>query len=143
MYSVNWPSVQQFADNEELHAEWAAAKMASKHRLAQYVLQVTGVIIDPNSLFDIQVKRIHEYKRQLLNILGAVYRYKKLKVQIDFPISEFRCLHKFLMVDNLMSTCILCLPQHSCYQATKTSNKEWIYVIMYVCNNPRHQYGSN
>lgn len=71
--------LRQFADNEELHAEWAAAKMASKHRLAQYVLQVTGVTIDPNSLFDIQVKRIHEYKRQLLNILGAVYRYKKLK----------------------------------------------------------------
>ncbi|XP_077238802.1 alpha-glucan phosphorylase 2 isoform X2 [Tasmannia lanceolata] len=71
--------LRQFADNEDLHAEWASAKMANKHRLAQYVLQVTGVSIDPNSLFDIQVKRIHEYKRQLLNILGAVYRYKKLK----------------------------------------------------------------
>ncbi|KAM0941419.1 putative glycogen phosphorylase [Dioscorea sansibarensis] len=69
----------QFADDEGLHAEWASAKMANKSRLAQYVLQVTGVSIDPNSLFDIQVKRIHEYKRQLLNILGAVYRYKKLK----------------------------------------------------------------
>ncbi|KAG6383387.1 hypothetical protein SASPL_156856 [Salvia splendens] len=41
--------------------------------------QVTGISIDPNSLFDIQIKRIHEYKRQLMNILGAVYRYKKLK----------------------------------------------------------------
>lgn len=71
-----------------MHAEWAAAKLASKCRLAQYVLQVTGVTIDPSSLFDIQVKRIHEYKRQLLNILGAVYRYKKLKVSIDFPVSE-------------------------------------------------------
>lgn len=65
-----------------MHAEWASAKMANKHRLAQYVLHVTGVTIDPNSLFDIQVKRIHEYKRQLLNILGTVYRYKKLKVQM-------------------------------------------------------------
>lgn len=54
--------------------------MANKQRLAQYILQVTGESIDPNSLFDIQVKRIHEYKRQLLNILGAIYRYKKLKV---------------------------------------------------------------
>ncbi|XP_042487974.1 alpha-glucan phosphorylase, H isozyme-like [Macadamia integrifolia] len=71
--------LRQFADNEELHAEWATAKMANKQRLAQYVLQVTGVSIDPNSLFDIQVKRIHEYKRQLMNILGAIYRYKKLK----------------------------------------------------------------
>ncbi|RRT62750.1 hypothetical protein B296_00019396 [Ensete ventricosum] len=71
--------LRQFAGNEELHAEWASAKMANKHRLAQYILHVTGVAIDPNSLFDIQVKRIHEYKRQLLNILGTVYRYKKLK----------------------------------------------------------------
>jgi starch phosphorylase len=55
--------------------------MANKQRLAQYILRETGVSIDPNSLFDIQVKRIHEYKRQLMNILGAIYRYKKLKVQ--------------------------------------------------------------
>lgn len=54
--------------------------MANKKRLAQYVEHVTGVKVDPNSLFDIQVKRIHEYKRQLLNILGTIYRYKKLKV---------------------------------------------------------------
>lgn len=50
-------------------------------RLAEYVLKVTGETIDPKSLFDIQIKRIHEYKRQLMNILGAVYRYKKLKVR--------------------------------------------------------------
>ncbi|RZC84315.1 hypothetical protein C5167_047099 [Papaver somniferum] len=71
--------VNQFADNTELQAEWASAKMANKRRLADYILQVTGLTIDPDSLFDIQVKRIHEYKRQLMNILGAVYRYKKLK----------------------------------------------------------------
>ncbi|GKV07990.1 hypothetical protein SLEP1_g19684 [Rubroshorea leprosula] len=71
--------LRQFADNEVLQTEWASAKMANKRRLARYVLQVTGVSIDVNSLFDIQVKRIHEYKRQLLNILGAIYRYKKLK----------------------------------------------------------------
>ncbi|XP_047968421.1 alpha-glucan phosphorylase, H isozyme-like [Salvia hispanica] len=72
-------NLRQFADNSELQAEWESAKLASKQRLATYVLQVTGVSIDPNSLFDIQIKRIHEYKRQLMNILGAVYRYKKLK----------------------------------------------------------------
>ncbi|XP_031488932.1 alpha-glucan phosphorylase, H isozyme isoform X2 [Nymphaea colorata] len=71
--------LRQFADNKDLQAEWASAKMANKNRLAHFVLQVTGVSIDPSSLFDIQVKRIHEYKRQLLNILGAVFRYKKLK----------------------------------------------------------------
>ncbi|KAE8039207.1 hypothetical protein FH972_011637 [Carpinus fangiana] len=71
--------LRKFADNAGFQAEWASAKMANKHRLAQYIERVTGVDIDPNSLFDIQVKRIHEYKRQLLNILGAIYRYKKLK----------------------------------------------------------------
>lgn len=71
--------LQKFADNAEFQTAWGSAKMANKQRLAQYILRVTGVSIDPNSLFDIQVKRIHEYKRQLLNILGAVYRYKKLK----------------------------------------------------------------
>lgn len=72
-------NLRQFADNSDLQSEWELAKLASKQRLANYIVQVTGVSIDPNSLFDIQVKRIHEYKRQLLNILGAVYRYKKLK----------------------------------------------------------------
>ncbi|CAH9075136.1 unnamed protein product [Cuscuta epithymum] len=72
-------NLRQFADDEKLHAQWEAAKMANKQRLSQYIRRVTGVSIDPNTLFDIQVKRIHEYKRQLLNILGVVYRYKKLK----------------------------------------------------------------
>lgn len=72
-------NLRQFADNSELQGEWESAKLASKQRLANYVLQATGVSIDPKSLFDIQIKRIHEYKRQLLNILGTVYRYKKLK----------------------------------------------------------------
>nr|GMD14122.1 alpha-glucan phosphorylase, H isozyme [Ipomoea batatas] len=72
-------NLRKFADDEQLHAQWESAKMASKQRLAQYILQVTGVRVDPNTLFDIQVKRIHEYKRQLLNVLGVVYRYKKLK----------------------------------------------------------------
>ncbi|KAG6678133.1 hypothetical protein I3842_14G064900 [Carya illinoinensis] len=71
--------LRQFADDADFQAEWFAAKMANKQRLAQYIERVTGESIDPHSLFDIQVKRIHEYKRQLLNILGAIYRYKKLK----------------------------------------------------------------
>ncbi|CAL5424467.1 unnamed protein product [Camellia sinensis] len=58
--------------------------MADKQRLAQFIFQVTGVSIDPNSLFDLQFKRIHEYKRQLLNILGVVYRYKKLKIGLGW-----------------------------------------------------------
>lgn len=72
--------LRQYSDNSELQSEWASAKMANKVRLAQYIFQVTGVKVNPNSLFDIQIKRIHEYKRQLLNILGAIYRYKRLKL---------------------------------------------------------------
>uniref|UniRef100_A0A7N2KNV5 Alpha-1,4 glucan phosphorylase n=1 Tax=Quercus lobata TaxID=97700 RepID=A0A7N2KNV5_QUELO len=71
--------LRQFADNVELQAEWASAKMANKQHLAEYIERATGVSIDPNSLFDIQVKRIHEYKRQLLNILGAIYINKNSK----------------------------------------------------------------
>ena len=88
-YQIITENLQQFADDEKLHAEWAAAKLACKKRLAKHVLDATGVTIDPNSLFDIQIKRIHEYKRQLLNILGAVYRYKKLKVGFFELLASF------------------------------------------------------
>lgn len=71
--------LRQFADNEELHKEWRQAKKVSKLKLATYVKEKTGYTINPDALFDIQVKRIHEYKRQFLNILGLVYRYKKMK----------------------------------------------------------------
>lgn len=74
--------------------------MANKCRLARYVLHVTGIAIDPNSLFDIQVKRIHEYKRQLLNILGAVYRYKKLKVQKASNCLKFTSASFFAFMDH-------------------------------------------
>eukprot|EP00850_Spirogloea_muscicola_P001934 SM000007S20894 [mRNA] locus=s7:706800:711876:- [translate_table: standard] len=71
--------LRKFADDATLHKEWAAAKMANKVRFAHYIKQVTGETIDPNTMFDIQIKRIHEYKRQLLNILGVIYHYKRLK----------------------------------------------------------------
>lgn len=71
--------LREFANDKQLHQEWAAAKHANKVRLASYILEVTGVKVDPNSLFDTQIKRIHEYKRQLLNIMGVIYRYKKIK----------------------------------------------------------------
>ncbi|MCO5609797.1 hypothetical protein L7F22_064029 [Adiantum nelumboides] len=71
--------LRQFADNEELHKEWRQAKRKSKLKLAAYVKEKTGYTINPDALFDVQIKRIHEYKRQFLNILGLVYRYKKMK----------------------------------------------------------------
>ncbi|KAH7425846.1 hypothetical protein KP509_11G073600 [Ceratopteris richardii] len=71
--------LRQFAENDELQKEWREAKRIRKLKLAAYIKEKTGYTINPDALFDIQVKRIHEYKRQFLNILGIVYRYKKMK----------------------------------------------------------------
>ena len=59
-------------------AEFMAVKRANKARLAHYIARTTGVIVNPDSLFDVQVKRIHEYKRQLLNVLHVVTRYQAI-----------------------------------------------------------------
>ncbi|KAK6129189.1 hypothetical protein DH2020_037068 [Rehmannia glutinosa] len=71
--------LQKFADNEDLQIEWRAAKRINKIKVASFLKEKTGYSVNPDAMFDIQVKRIHEYKRQLLNILGIVYRYKKMK----------------------------------------------------------------
>uniref|UniRef100_A0A7N0T5Q5 Alpha-1,4 glucan phosphorylase n=1 Tax=Kalanchoe fedtschenkoi TaxID=63787 RepID=A0A7N0T5Q5_KALFE len=71
--------LQKFADNEDLQAEWREAKRRSKAKVAALIKEKTGYIVSPDAMFDVQIKRIHEYKRQLLNILGIVYRYKKMK----------------------------------------------------------------
>ncbi|KAG9439753.1 hypothetical protein H6P81_019918 [Aristolochia fimbriata] len=71
--------LRKFADDENLHAEWRASKWSNKAKVAAFIREKTGYVVNPDAMFDIQVKRIHEYKRQLLNILGIVYRYKKMK----------------------------------------------------------------
>ncbi|XP_057421638.1 alpha-1,4 glucan phosphorylase L-2 isozyme, chloroplastic/amyloplastic-like isoform X2 [Lotus japonicus] len=71
--------LRQFADNENLLLEWMDAKRRNKIKVASFLLEKTGYVVSPDAMFDVQVKRIHEYKRQLLNILGIVYRYKKMK----------------------------------------------------------------
>lgn len=71
--------LRKFAENDDLQSEWRAAKKSNKSKVASFIKQKTGYSINPDAMFDIQVKRIHEYKRQLLNILGIVYRYKKMK----------------------------------------------------------------
>lgn len=71
--------LKQHADNSEFQEQWAAVKLDNKRRLAGWIKDNLNVNVDPHALFDIQVKRIHEYKRQLMNILGVIYRYKQLK----------------------------------------------------------------
>ncbi|KAL8144457.1 hypothetical protein V2J09_017489 [Rumex salicifolius] len=71
--------LRKFADDEDLHSEWIEAKRRNKLKVAAFLKEKTGYTVSPDAMFDIQVKRIHEYKRQLLNILGIVYRYKKMK----------------------------------------------------------------
>ncbi len=67
------------AADRMFHAEWRAAKRVSKERLAKYIKDENGIVVSPDSLFDIQVKRIHEYKRQLLNVLHVITLYNRIK----------------------------------------------------------------
>ncbi|KAK6242672.1 hypothetical protein SCA6_008061 [Theobroma cacao] len=71
--------LRKFADNEDLQSEWREAKRRNKVKVASFLREKIGYIVNPDAMFDVQVKRIHEYKRQLLNIMGIVYRYKKMK----------------------------------------------------------------
>eukprot|EP00897_Mesotaenium_endlicherianum_P009871 jgi/Mesen1/8912/ME000545S08411 len=71
--------LRQYAESLELQEDWRAAKQSNKARLARYLLKVCGVKVDENALFDVQAKRIHEYKRQLLNILSLIHRYNTIK----------------------------------------------------------------
>ncbi|KAK0629643.1 glycosyl transferase [Bombardia bombarda] len=71
--------IEQYAADKEFRKEWAEIKLANKVRLAKHIKTSTGVTVNPTSLFDVQVKRIHEYKRQQLNIFGVIHRYLTLK----------------------------------------------------------------
>ena len=71
--------IEPFADDPDFRRQWAQVKQDNKSRLAGILGQRTGVVLDPTSLFDIQVKRIHEYKRQHLNLLHIITLYNRLK----------------------------------------------------------------
>ncbi len=75
-----------YADDEKAQQEFMNIKHQNKVRLAEYIFEHNGVEVDPRSIFDVQVKRLHEYKRQLLNILHVMYLYNELK---EHPDMEF------------------------------------------------------
>ena len=66
------------SEDDQFIAAFQAVKIANKNRLAAYVRKVTGVAISADSMFDVQIKRIHEYKRQLLNVLHVITRYNRI-----------------------------------------------------------------
>jgi len=74
-----------YADDEKAQAEFMNIKYQNKVRLAKYILAHNGIEVDPRSIFDVQVKRLHEYKRQLLNILHVIYLYRKIQMHPDLP----------------------------------------------------------
>lgn len=75
-----------FADDELAVAEFMEIKQQNKIRLAEYIKKHNGIEVDINSIFDVQVKRLHEFKRQLLNILHIMYLYNKLKTDPSFDM---------------------------------------------------------
>ena len=75
-----------YADDEKALQEFMNIKFKNKERLAKYILEHNGVEVDPHSIFDVQVKRLHEYKRQLLNILHVIYLYNQIETH---PEMEF------------------------------------------------------
>ncbi|MFM2419319.1 MAG: hypothetical protein RL385_4042, partial [Pseudomonadota bacterium] len=82
----DWPhhlekleALTPFADDAAFQERWEKAKLANKVALAKHMKDMHGVVIDPSTLFDVQVKRIHEYKRQHLNVLHVISMYRRMK----------------------------------------------------------------
>ena len=78
--------IAPYADDKKAQEEFMKIKYENKLRLAKYIKEHNGIDVDPNSIFDVQVKRLHEYKRQLLNILHVMHLYEKMK---ENPSMEF------------------------------------------------------
>jgi glycogen phosphorylase len=72
--------IELCVDDPDFRKKWAEIKLTNKKRLADYIKTTLNVTVNPEALFDVQVKRIHEYKRQQMNIFGIIHRYLTLKV---------------------------------------------------------------
>ena len=83
--------IANYVNDPKAQEEFMEIKYQNKLRLAQYIKEHNGIDVDPNSIFDVQVKRLHEYKRQLLNIMHVMYLYNQLKAnpEMDFYPTTF------------------------------------------------------
>lgn len=81
-----------FAEDKAFRNQWAAIKQRNKERLARYVQSTLGLTVRTDAMFDVQIKRLHEYKRQTLNILGVIHRYLTLKKMT--PAERKKCNRK-------------------------------------------------
>ncbi|KAJ1967467.1 Non-essential glycogen phosphorylase [Dispira parvispora] len=75
--------LEEFVGDAEFEQQWMDIKLANKKRLAAYIDKVCNIKVSPHAMFDVQVKRIHEYKRQFMNILGVIHRYNQLKAMSE------------------------------------------------------------
>lgn len=78
--------LEAYSDNKDILDKFIASKFDEKVKLASYIKEHNDIEIDPNSIYDVQIKRLHEYKRQLLNVLHIIDLYFKLKANPDFDI---------------------------------------------------------
>ena len=78
----------KYADDEKSRKEFMQIKRENKVRLAKYIKEHNDVEVNPDSIFDVQVKRLHEYKRQLLNILHVMYLYNKIKATLIWILHQ-------------------------------------------------------
>jgi starch phosphorylase len=78
--------LEEFADDGEFREQWRRVKLDNKKRLASLIKQVASIEVDPDTLFDMQVKRIHEYKRQHLNVLHIIALYVRIKLNPNIDI---------------------------------------------------------
>jgi starch phosphorylase len=79
--------LEVFATDPGFQAQWRQIKLQNKERLAKRIRDCTGIVVDPHSLFDVQVKRIHEYKRQHLNVLHIITLYNRLKKNANLKMT--------------------------------------------------------
>jgi starch phosphorylase len=89
-WEKDWTKLETFmdsVDDPKVQKDFLAIKQSNKERLAAYIYSTTGVRVDPASIFDSQAKRLHAYKRQLLNIMNVIYRYQCIKQNPDYQMT--------------------------------------------------------